>query len=151
MCKIHNESNSRDEFCQKLGEIYRDRYDGLNPMPPVTVNSQFKTETGQLTSPTVSQVHGYPGHFPGYLQCQTNAMVLSKYHLCKLIHLLTDKIWLILLQLNQILPEMQDQITQVPTKMALQTNVMVSETFIGTWSFIFSFSAHQNRAPMVPV
>ena len=62
--KIHDESNSRDEFCQKLGEIFWDRYDGLKPMMPVTVNSQLKTETGQLTSPTVSQVHGYPGYCP---------------------------------------------------------------------------------------
>ncbi len=37
--KIHDESNSRDKFCQKLGEIFWDRYDGLKPMPPVTVNS----------------------------------------------------------------------------------------------------------------
>ena len=64
ICKIHEESNSRDKFCQKLGEIFRDRYDGLKPMPPVTVNSQLKTETEQLTSPTVSQVHGYPGYCP---------------------------------------------------------------------------------------
>ena len=62
--KIHDESNSRDEFCQKLGEIFWDRCDGLKPMLPVTVNSQLKTETGQLTSPTVSQVHGYPGYCP---------------------------------------------------------------------------------------
>ncbi len=58
--KIIDQSKSRDEFCQKLGEIFWDRYDGLKPMPPVTVNSQLKTETGQLISPTVSQVHGYP-------------------------------------------------------------------------------------------
>ena len=62
--KIHDDSNSQDESCQKLGEIFWDRYDGLKPMPPVTVNSQLKTETGQLTSPTVSQVHGYPGYCP---------------------------------------------------------------------------------------
>ena len=37
--KILDESNSRDEFCQKLGEIFWDRYDGLKPMLPVTVNS----------------------------------------------------------------------------------------------------------------
>ncbi len=33
-------------------------------MPPVTVDFQFKTETGQLTSPTVPLVHGYPGCCP---------------------------------------------------------------------------------------
>ena len=62
--KIHDESNSWDECCQKLGEIFWGRYDGLKPFLPVTVNSQLKTETGQLTSPTVSQVHGYPGYCP---------------------------------------------------------------------------------------
>ncbi len=62
--KIHDESNSQDKFCQKFGEIFWDRYDGLKPMPPVTVNSQLKTETGLLTSPTISQVHGYPGYCP---------------------------------------------------------------------------------------
>ena len=38
-------------------------------------------------------------------------MVLSNNHWYGLIHLLTNKRWLILLQLNQVLPAMQDQIT----------------------------------------
>ena len=65
----------------------------------------------------------------GYLQCQTNAMVFSNNDWCGLKHLLTDKRWLRLLQLNQVLSAMQDQITHVWTKMALQTNAMVIFSF----------------------
>ena len=42
ICKIHEESNSQDEFCQKMGEIFSDRNGGHNPISLVSVVSQLK-------------------------------------------------------------------------------------------------------------
>ena len=86
----------------KKGEIFWDRYDGLKPMQPVAVNSQIKTETGQLISPTVSQVHGYPGYCPRLHPIPNQCYGIQQQSLVWTYRSLTNTRWLILLQSNQV-------------------------------------------------
>ena len=62
--KIHEDSNSQDEFCQKMGVIFWERNGGHNPMSLVSANSQLKSEPGKVTSPTLFHKHRYSGYCP---------------------------------------------------------------------------------------
>ncbi len=100
ICKIHEESNYQVEFFHKMGEISWEWNVGHIPMLSVSVDSQLKSQPGQLTLPIVFGGMDILGTVPGYLQCQTNAIVLSNKNWWRLIHLLTNKRWLILMQMN---------------------------------------------------
>ena len=39
ICNIQGESNSRDEFCQKMGEMFWDRNDEFMKVPPLQIHS----------------------------------------------------------------------------------------------------------------
>lgn len=59
---IKEESNSREEFCWKMGEAFWNTSDGSLTAVPRPATSYVKSETNKLTFPNISQVH----HSEGY-------------------------------------------------------------------------------------
>ena len=59
---IKEESNSREEFCWKMGEAFWNTSDGPLKAVPRPVTSYVKSETNKLTFPNISQVN----HSAGY-------------------------------------------------------------------------------------
>lgn len=62
--KLQEDSNSKEEFCQKMGEMFWNRDDCREQMPLAPVGSKLKTDPGQHTDHTGFGVRECSGYCP---------------------------------------------------------------------------------------